>query len=173
MNDMRQNRKYLITLIAIFAVFGLQSCLEEVTYPDEPRIGFERFTEFTDNTAELVISFTDGDGNVGLDQGDTLDPYCPDECEFYYNLFLEYYELRDGEWTHIELDPQAGQIPFYYRVPRVEPTGQNPALNGEIKLDMPFYYLVSDYDTVRFEITLVDRALNISNMVRSRTFLKP
>ena len=170
---MRQNRIHLLIPLMFLGFFGMESCLEVVTYPDEPRIGFERFNVLGNGGAELVLTFTDGDGDVGLDQGDTLAPYCPEECSFYYNLFLEYYELREGEWTHIELDPQAGQIPFYYRVPRVEPSGQNPALNGEIKLDMPFYYLVSDYDTARFEITLVDRALNVSNSVISRSFIKP
>lgn len=150
----------------------LWSCLDPAEYPPEPKIVFESLTPKANDAADLTISFTDGDGDMGLDQGDTLDPFCA-ECDYYYNLFLEYYELRDGEWTHVPLDPDLGQIPFYYRVPRVTPSGQNKALNGEIKIDMPVYSLISNYDTARFEITLVDRSFNESNTVTTPAFIKP
>ena len=63
--------------------------------------------------------------------GDTLPPFCA-SCEFHQNLQCEYQEWRDGEWVEISLNPDAGQIPFYYRVPPAAPTGQNPAQNGTI-----------------------------------------
>lgn len=78
-----------------------------------------------------------------------------------------------GEWVTIELDPQDGQIPFYYRVPEVETSGQNPALVGDISVDMPIYYLISLFDTCRFQIELVDRSFNHSNIVYSNSFVKP
>ena len=159
-------------IVFLAVCMALVSCLPEVNYPPEPVIAFQKLDTSSDPT-KMYIDFTDGDGNIGLDQSDTLAPYCPDTCIYYYNLFLEYYELQSGAWTHIPLDPELGQIPFYYRIPRVEPSGQNPALNGEIKIDMPSYYLISNFDTCRFEIHLVDRAFNESNTVQSNTFVKP
>ncbi|MCB0762788.1 MAG: hypothetical protein KDC12_14775, partial [Flavobacteriales bacterium] len=128
-----------------------------------------------DNTAELVIGFIDGDGDIGLDQEDTTGAFCYDTCLYHWNLFLEYYELQNGNWVHYPIDwTDPNAIPFYYRVPDVTPTGQNPALVGEIAVDLVAYFLdISEFDTARFEVTLVDRSLNMSNTVRTRSFLKP
>ena len=166
--------KYLqfIFVFVLFA-FAMASCLEDKSFPPEPEITFRSF-EVEGTGAVLSIDFTDGDGDIGLDQSDTTGVNCPDTCRYYYNLFCEYYELQNGTWTHIPLDPALGQIPFYYRVPNVSPSGQNPALNGIIEIDMPSYYLIgTGFDTCRFEVTLADRMINESNTVRTRTFLKP
>ena len=171
-DDMKFNRSIYL-LFSLFFIGTLWSCLEPAEFPPEPVIAFESLTPKAEDAADLIIAFTDGDGDVGLDQEDTLDVFCPVGCEFYYNLFLEYYELQNGEWVYIPLDPEQGQIPFYYRVPRVTPSGQNKALNGEIKVDMPVYSLISEFDTARFEVKLVDRALNISNTITTPAFLKP
>jgi hypothetical protein len=53
------------------------------------------------------------------------------------------------------------------------PSGQNPALNGTIAVDMPTWYLNSGYDSLRFRITLFDRSLNVSNSVLTPVLLKP
>lgn len=165
-------QRTLFGFIAIILTVGLYSCLEDAQYPDEPAICFLSL-ETAGQTGTMTIGFTDGDGNIGLAQSDTLAPFCPDTCTFYYNLFLEYSEFQNGEWVYIPLEPELGQIPFYYRVAEVTPTGQNKSLNGEIEIDMPVYFLFSDFDTCRFEIQLFDRAFNGSNVVRSNVFVKP
>ena len=157
----------------LLIVVLVASCLPVEDLPPEPEIVFKSFTQ-EGTGATLVFGFTDGDGNIGLEQGDTLGVNCPDTCIYYWNLFCEYYELQDGEWTHIPIDwTLENSIPFYYRVPRAEPTGQNPALIGDISIDMPFYSLPSDYDTARFEVKLVDRDLNESNVITTSAFIKP
>jgi hypothetical protein len=158
-----------ISLLAL--TLPLTGCLPEVSYPDEPVIDFLSFIEHEDGSATLSLSFTDGDGDLGLDGTDILPPFCP-TCEHYYNLKCEYDELRNKVWTHIELNPLEGQVPFYYRVPRVEPSGENPALNGVIDIAMNTWSLLSEYDTLRFRITLEDRALNLSSADTSRIILK-
>lgn len=149
----------------------IASCLPQPVYPDEPAIEFLTFTVDSTDNAVLALHFTDGDGDLGLDQTDTLPPFCQ-TCEHHFNLRCEYDELRDGEWTHIELNPLEGQVPFYYRVPRVEPTGTNPALSGVIEIDMNTWKLQSEYDTLRFRIVLEDRSLNLSNEDTTHTILK-
>lgn len=164
--------KRILPLFVLFA-FAMSSCLPEASFPPEPEITFKSF-DLSANGAELKIDFTDGDGDIGLTQSDTTGINCPDTCRYYYNLFCEYYELQNGVWTNLPLDPLLGQIPFYYRIPDVRPSGQNPALNGEIKIDMPSYFLLgTGFDTCRFEVSLVDRSLNESNTVRTRLFIKP
>jgi len=154
------------------ACAALVGCLPEPSFPDEPAITFQSFELTPGNGRELVIGFSDGDGNVGLAQGDTLPPFCA-SCEHHQNLKFEYQELRNGEWTEITLNPDAGQIPFYYRVPPAAPTGQNQAQNGTIAIDMNSWYLTSNYDTLRFRITLYDRDLNASNEVYTNPVTKP
>ncbi len=163
----------LIILVSLITSIGLFSCLDPVVYPAEPIIEFKEFLTYPDS-ARLNIDFTDGDGNVGLDQSDTTGNFCPTDCYYHYNLFLEYYEKQNGEWVHLPIDyTDPSQIPFYYRVPRVDPTGQNPALVGEISLEMPVYFSPSEFDTCKFEILLVDRSLNHSNTVETGMFIKP
>jgi len=63
-------------------------------------------------------------------------------------------------------------VPFYYRVPRVNPSGSNPALKGIIEIAMNTWSLQSDYDTLRFRISLEDRDLNLSNEETTIMILK-
>lgn len=149
-------------------------CLKQTDFPDEPEIVFNDFIQYPDS-AILVIDFTDGDGNFGLEQSDTTGSYCPIECEFYWNFFCEYYEKENGEWVHQYIDwTNPENLPFYYRVPRIAPSGQNPALEGEIRVTMkPFYYLLTDNDTARFEVRIADRSLNVSNTITTPEFIKP
>ncbi|MFM1932151.1 MAG: hypothetical protein RL226_1454 [Bacteroidota bacterium] len=161
----------VVLFVGISSVL-LASCLKTEEFPNEPVIEFKAF-DVSGSGAVLTLSFTDGDGNFGLRGNDTLYPFCYDTCDYYYNLFLEYEELQDGEWTTITLDPDLGQIPFYYRVPWAQPSGQSPTQDGEINVDMPTYFLTTPYDTFRFSATIVDRSLNFSNTVKTDVKVKP
>jgi hypothetical protein len=167
--------KFQLACIALgcATAFGLSRCLPEPNLPDNPLIEFQSFELNPDGSRELVIAFTDGDGDVGLSQGDTLPPHFCASCDYHYNLKCEYEELQDGEWVQFDLDPDAGQIPFYYRVPKAAPTGDNPALDGTIAIAMNSWSLNSPYDSLRFRITLFDRSLNASNEAYTNVVLKP
>ncbi len=139
-------------------------CLKPEKFPDEPQITFKSFEQFGDS-ASLIIAFTDGDGDVGLDASDNTPPF--DTGTYYFNLFVDYSELRHGVWTPVEFD-----LPLYYRIPRITPTGQNKALEGEIAVAIEPWPIIGvppayPWDTVRFSIHMVDRALNGSNIVQS------
>ncbi|HAT48185.1 MAG TPA: hypothetical protein DCS71_04575, partial [Flavobacteriales bacterium] len=59
-------------IIAGTAILSLVACLPERQYADEPTLAFESFEPRNDGTATMTLRFTDGDGNVGLTQADTL-----------------------------------------------------------------------------------------------------
>lgn len=165
-------KKLTYTLLAATALF-LVGCLNPTEYPNEPEITSLILTQ-NGNAAEMKIGFTDGDGNLGLSESDTVGVHCPDTCINHWNIFCEYYELQNGTWVHEFIDwTNDSNIPFYYRTPRVEPTGQNPALVGEIAIEMPFFYLMSEFDTARFEVKIVDRDLNESLVEMTSAFIKP
>lgn len=137
----------------------LSGCLKRETFPPEPVVAYESFSQFGDS-ASLVITFTDGDGDIGLDQSDS-DPPFDTGSPYYYNFFLEYEELRMGTWTPVSL-----ALPLRYRVPRITPTGQNKALEGEIAVALAWPVIPDTVtDTVRFSVRLVDRALRESNRI--------
>ncbi|MGV3638245.1 MAG: hypothetical protein ACO1NQ_11450 [Flavobacteriales bacterium] len=146
----------------------LSGCLKTEEFPATPAIQFKSF-EFFGDSASLTISFTDGDGDVGLDATDIAPPYDTSSV-FYYNLFLEQSERINGVWNVVEFDE-----PVYYRIPRITPTGQNKALEGEIAVAIdPFpFFITGNADTVRFSVELVDRALNRSNKVFTSDIIVP
>ncbi len=155
--------------VLLLGMVLFQFCEEPEDYPKEPKVSFENFKQNGDSTALLTVSFTDGDGNIGLDKGDTTGKYSSDS-KYHYNLFLEYYEKQNGEWVHRKLQP-----PFYYRIPPLEPEGKSKALEGEVEVTLePLYFdPVSPYDTIKYSIQLVDRDLNESNVVETDPIITP
>jgi len=142
-------------------------------YPLEPVITFERFNVMNDS-ASLVISFTDGDGDIGLRQSDTSGNFSSTNY-FHHNFFVEYYEKDDvlGWVRGKTLD--GNDINFLYLTPYLTPKGNNTALKGEIEVTIePTYYnpFSSQSDTIMFKISLADRSLKVSNVVESRVLTR-
>jgi hypothetical protein len=155
-------RQYIIPFIFVFLFSG---CPEIEVIPETPEIEFLSFTitEDIDDLGndillgELIFSFQDGDGDIGLPDPDTIVP--GDTTQ--YNLFFTMYEKSEGEY--ILLDEDELGAPLYYRIPYIEPReGQNKILRGEIKID--FEYPTIKYDTIKYDFYITDRSLNKSNI---------
>ncbi len=143
----------------LLTVVVLSSCLKTEQFPIEPHIEYKSYVQRPDSS-ELTITFTDGDGDIGLGQGDTLAPYNPGS-EWYHNFFVDYYRMVDGAWVI-----QNFTLPLYYRIPVITPTGQNKALQGDITVEIsPLVLPQAPGDTVRFSVRIADRALHVSNTV--------
>ncbi len=147
-------------LLTGFGVLLLSGCLKTEAFPPEPVITFKSLEQFGDS-ASLVIGFTDGDGDIGLNATDIQAPFDTGSA-YYHNLFVGYAELRNGVWTDIDL-----LLPLNYRIPRITPEGQNKALVGEIAVALKPWPIVpgNPFDTVRFSVRMVDRELRESNTV--------
>lgn len=160
---MKNSAKYF--LFTFLFTWVISSCKRDVQYPDEPVLTYKSFTAFGSDSAWLIMDFTDGDGNVGLSQSDTAEP-------FLYNVFLTYSELEDGEWVDFEFD----DIGFNYRIPTLNPSGEETPLTGEIKVTLLPYFnggATALSDTFKWSGFMVDRALNESNLIESPAFVKP
>lgn len=152
--------------LGILSTALLTGCMEDKEFPPEPHLEFLSFTE-DPNDPIMKFRFTDGDGNVGLDARDTLPPFQPEMDPvnpYHWNLWLKYY-YRDSidsdgwKWVEIELDPNTA----FSRIPRLDPQGQNKALEGEVIIDMEGWYpLFSNHDTIRYGAILLDRDQNHS-----------
>ncbi len=173
-----------ISYIILFLVFtAITSCRKKESFPDIPSIRFEDIVKIYNPSLELsdrgviTISFKDGNGDIGLNPGDTFPPFNK-ESRYYYNLIIDYFELQNGVLTKVPItvyNPQSQKydtLSLSARVPVLTPTGKNKAIEGEIKDTIFIYNFNSTFDTIKFEITLVDRALNESNTVSTPLFIR-
>lgn len=157
----------LFSLLAALA--ALASCIKEIQYPVEPIIKYEQFqvaksVDNYDSLGRITISYTDGDGDIGLFKYDTVEP-------LKYNFYLKFLYMKNGEL--VELVPVDPSLGFNARIPILTPSGRNKNIKGEISLDLPLYYAwpVLESDTIGFEIYIKDRALHSSNTVQSPLFI--
>jgi hypothetical protein len=159
------NKDLIIVLIAgiIIAI----AC-EKIERADPvPEIGFKDFTVADSydtigdepvkvKACELIFTFIDGDGDIGLidDPYDSIDPK---------NVFIIPFVKDEGSYyRNDDLDTLAFWIKHNEKMERV---GQNKTLKGEIKVKFSYFAkLISDYDTLKFDFYLVDRANHKSNV---------
>lgn len=151
-------------------VLLFSTCVKEKDYPTTPVIKFKSFTNFGLDSAHLVISFTDGDGDVGLAQGDTTGDFNI-KGNYYYNFYARYlYKDSDGVFKIYELAP-GDTLDYKYRIPKLlKDEQQKRALSGDIKVKL--YYPITLDDTTRtiqYDIYIVDKALHKSNVVNTGT----
>lgn len=154
--------KYIGLLILTGGLL-LPSCVKEKNFPVVPVIAFKEYLSYNNDSADCIITFKDGDGDVGIEEGDSTSP---NDLKMKYlykdttdGLFKPYDEIIDTTGVMDTL--------FYsYRVPNLTPDGQFKALDGEIRAKLraaPIYY--PTHHDIKFEITLRDRAGHVSNMI--------
>ncbi len=155
--------RYFFLLLFVYGIFFFTSCMKKETYPDIPQIEFAGWTSIFDTgqfakKGILAITFKDGNGDIGLNPGDTFPPYNK-QGDYYYNYLIGYFEKQAGEYVKIDLDP-----PFSARIPVLTPDNPNKAIKGLIvdTLSMNPHPL---FDTIRFELYIYDRALHQSNII--------
>ena len=164
---------YLIVWSAIISLV-LSSCRKTETYPEIPEIEYKSFF-FRDTIDELgneglvgrlIFSFVDGDGDIGLKQPpDTIDPGDPE----YSNLFFTMFDLQNG--ILVEIGDDELELTLYYRIPYLEPQRMDNSLTGEVEVE--FTYLFFDYDTIKYEFYITDRAGHESNIESTPLFILP
>jgi hypothetical protein len=150
----------LITMIGL--TFMLSSCMKKEKYPDTPQISFQGFsTEFDSGLYAkrgiLTISFKDGNGDIGL-RPDQTSPLYDTAGNYYYNYVIDYYELQNGRFVKIELEPS-----YNARIPYLTPNDPDKPIKGVI-VDTLLLNPMPVFDTVKFKFYIYDRALNKSNV---------
>jgi len=162
-------------ILTAFAAIAVSSCIRPDEYPPEPIISYMDFEKLYNETSGvydrgvLKFEFTDGDGDIGLADRDTFPPFNPGS-RYYYNLIIDYFEVRNGVETEVPLtfyNPQTEQydtISLSARIPPLLPEKITKAISGEIYDTVFIYNYNSDFDTLFLKFRLVDRALNESNV---------
>lgn len=157
----------LILLIPLFT--GLTGCIKEEQYPLEPIIEYGGFATVRDISGKdslgaITVSYTDGDGNIGLFAWDTVEP-------LKYNFYCKFMQYIDGQL--VEFRPTDTSITFNARIPLLTPVGRNKNIKGDITMTIELYFArkLLQSDTIGFEIFIKDRDLNESNVVETPLFI--
>lgn len=166
-------RSRIILLVGFVFSMAFYSCQKDNEYSIIPAIEFEeiKYFENLNDTIDIVIRFTDGDGDIGFTQGDTLPPFNRDTAVYnyyYYNLHFFTYHFVDTAWVLFEFDDPYND--GSYRIKDITPKGQNKSLNGTIQVGLRLSPAMPD--SVFYEIELVDRALHISNRIQTPVIVK-
>ena len=163
---MKTGVKIAIIFIACIVVF---CCTKKEATPVPPTITFMEAYLSEDNTYSIVkFEFYDGDGDLGLKQDENSG-----EREF--NLLVDYYEKVNGVWvlkspviTYNTSEAKYDTTYLHTRIPFIENENKD-ALEGDMEVDLLFHpnlFLNSPQaDTFRYELTLIDRALQRSNKI--------
>ena len=169
-------KRYLVGMLLL--ALAVLSCQKPVEYPIEPKITYEGFTYLInpDSTfsGEGIISFsyTDGDGDLGLDESDTLPPFGLHDAH-YYNMVVDYLKCVNGEFVKMPLlswnvqTQSYDTISFNARFKRLRDSEEPKAISGKMDYTLIVQNPLSPNDTVKFEIHILDRALRESNVIQT------
>jgi hypothetical protein len=171
-----RHRPNIILFVLIILLTGGLACKKVKKFPDIPRIEYMGFEKIYNPDLELydrgVLSFSyeDGDGDIGLNSGDTMPPFDPNS-EYHYNLIITFFEMQNGQLTEVPIlwfNPETEEfdtLSLSARIPNLTPSGINKSISGEIYDTLFIYNFNSSYDTIQFEAYIIDRALNKSNTI--------
>lgn len=159
---------YRLVMNAIILTVLFSACIKTEPVSPVPEVEFKSYDLFeaVDTlgnpliVGKLEFSFIDGDADFGMEGiWDTVT-----WNEQNYNVFLKPYEKIDTLYFPIPDD--STKPPPYYRILRDTPldrVGQNKTVKGFIRIEM-YFFVIPDYDTIRYDFYIVDRALNKSNI---------
>ena len=163
-------KKPIVIMLAMLSV-AIAGCQKEVKYPIEPQIAYTGFSYLfnADSTfsGEGVISFsyTDGDGDLGLDDGDTLYPFGFQDPH-YYNMEVDYLKAENGVFVktpllslHVPTSPDDtlvlyDTVTFNARFRRLRDNDDPKAISGAIDYKLTVQNPFSPDDTIKFEIQI-------------------
>lgn len=135
------------------------ACDDGPVFPVEPKIAFldiqPREVIQLEDSILITFRFQDGDGNLGILNADNDGNSQP-------NLIL--IDSRFGEGRITE---EQARNP--YNLPSLTPDARNPSIQGEITIKLPPTVMIPpiarNYDSVRFQIKLYDRAGNLATPI--------
>ncbi len=176
-NDTHSAIKHTCMELCLFVslVFFAFACNSPQKYDEIPAISFQKLRLSDGEDAlgnkikllKLTFKLTDGDGNIGLKLSDTIGKFHPDSL-YANNLFTTLYKIENGEEIKLPAEKQRN-----FKIPYLEPQGQNKNLICTVEADIDFAYTNNGklpYDSVRFRFYVVDRTQNKSNEEQTPIF---
>ena len=189
---MAMSRTLRFSLFFALLCAAVASCISPPDYPDTPSIKFKRLdvVRISDATGvfdsdTIVISFEDGNGDLGLSTDDIMAPYneVKDPATGrntnlnYFNYYIQPQVKYLGTTDFVDFVNPApfGFVgEFYSRYPRLDPDAEKEApLKGDLRFNIKWYLQAPFFpgDEVRFKVSINDRALNQSNEIITSSYI--
>ena len=157
----------LIFTLSTIALVQL-SCFKSEQFPVEPVIADAEVEVYGDSLAIVSFSFTDGDADIGLAPSDTTGDYAWGSY-FYYNIYLTPMVKDDVLGWRQEEDINGDPFSWPYRIKPISVSENTEGIKGTMDIEVNQWRgpEMDESDTLKFEIILIDRALNISNIIET------
>lgn len=157
-------KRHLHKLLLALSGILLFACVKKNSYSTTPEIEFKDFLPYVGDSADLQIKFTDGNGDIGVSQGDTTQTlfvtyYYKDTVTLkytaYYSAFLND-TLRTG-----------------YIVNAPDNSYKGKPISGEVNARLQQYRHSKKIKHIKYVIYLLDKAGNKSNVVTTPEITVP
>jgi hypothetical protein len=176
--------------LCVFIVLGFGACQSPPEFSKIPEITFNNIVKYhqtktatitSGDSINITINFQDGDGDLGLDAKDTVPPYFVDhkKTAVYNNLNISMYTRKNNQWVKLVFN---SKLDLNAQFPRFQSGNKKSPLKGT----MDYNFIIPDFtpnnfpikknDTIKFDINILDRALNKSNTITTPSLvltLKP
>jgi len=168
---------YTAKVVSLLIIFHVYSCKpDDVSFGNVPEISLNEVSLLQDTLGNdslivLVIGFQDGDGDIGLTGSDTAAPF-NFGSPYFHNLPVTYL-VAGASGTFVELKDQSGS-PYgnqHERIPILSPSGKYKGIQGNISIKLSANPLLTKPVSLKLKISLIDRALNVSNTIQTETIL--
>jgi hypothetical protein len=151
--------------VVLLSLTGLFACQAPPDFGNTPSISFKSVDYVRGRETDSIIvavDYKDGDGDLGL---------APTEQEKEYNIFVDYFIKKEGRYEQVVFPSGTS---YNGRFPRIKESNEPAPLQGDIKYTMssfnfPFYR----NDTIKLQVSIKDRAGNISNTVETTEIKVP
>lgn len=110
----------------------------------------------------LLIRFwyEDKDGDLGLSDSDTSDQF-----KGFNNLIINFRAKKNGTYSPLLIKSTTIPADFDQRIPNLTPTGKNKEISGSVTVSFGLDPNEIHADTVEFDLKIVDRSFNESNII--------
>lgn len=153
-----------ILFIAGMLMFVFNACVKKKDYPKIPSIEYKDFIPYTDESGDLQIKFSDGNGDIGVNEGDSTKTFF---VTYYYQdtvskKFVGYYS------TAINDTLRTGYI-----INTPSDAYLNKPISGEISVRLQQFRHSRKIKHIKYVMYLMDKEGNKSNVVTSPDITVP
>jgi hypothetical protein len=178
-----------IALLSVCVGMSVLGCISEPTFSPTPAISFKEIRKFKlaggggvgqgdRDSVVISIDFQDGDGDMGFNPNSADTLLLPRNLRRVPNYELQWLYRQNGVFRPINVGNSFSK--FFY--PNLRPDNRQGPIEGTLDYSVSFVYgLVPDSlvrafrprrfsyrrDTLKFQIQILDRAQNRSNVIES------
>jgi hypothetical protein len=151
--------KYIF-FVGVFCI-ALYSCVKKTLYPVTPVIEYYSFTPYTDNSADIQVKYTDGDGDIGVANSDSTK-----------TLWIKYYykDTITQKYTGYYRPLSNDTLITGYIVNEPTDSYKGKPISGDISVHLQQFRHSIKIKHVKYVIYLIDKAGNRSNVISTPEF---